>query len=280
MNKHHLLLLSAIALCAPGMLGASCLHTPTHVEQGQLFTTGKAEYDQFFKEVHDLREEAAKVEEEKAAAKAPLLKMLALDAKAEDEAAVAAAQERAKKLQESGLRLHLELTPEPKVIALKAGGGDDAEALMKAVEEGARDSLKLSRRLSAWPERIGALEKRRADLAARCEEAFKAERPIRRSEIERELEAAKDVIGDAGEAAQKFAGLASKFVIDLAAAVETGGGTAPPAPPAATAAAKAPPRWKGGPPKGWRPPAGAGTGAGTPPPPPKPKPAGGDDFEP
>lgn len=269
-----------LGLSTPALLGAVCMQSTTHVERGELYTTGDASYDEFFKQVQELRTEAVQAEADKAAARGKLSRVLGLDDKSDEDATLEATHARAKMLLGHGVRMHLTLTPEPKLIAVKGAIPLDGEgeALVKAVEEAATEALKLSRRLGAWPSRVTELEKKQAELRARFDEVFKKEKPVKKGEISKELDAAKDVIADSGEAGERYSGLASKFVIDLAAAVETGGAAAVAERGAASASAsaKAPPRFKGGPPKGWKPPA----GAGTPPPPPRPKPAGGDDFDP
>src|SRR6185369_4672453 len=60
---------------------------------------------------------------------------------------------------------------------------------------------------------------------------FRSEPQARRDEITFELDAAAGVLSSAADAGTRYAGLASKFAIDLARAVETGAASAPPEPP-------------------------------------------------
>ncbi len=119
------------------------------------------------------------------------------------------------------------------------------------------------------------LEKKRADLRAKADKVFWKEPLEKRDEIEDELDAAKTVLADAGDAATRAAGSASRFVVDLAQAVETGAGpdTGKPARGKSGATGVA---------RGRAPAAGPARGAAAPaaPPPPKKKAKGGDDFEP
>jgi hypothetical protein len=98
------------------------------------------------------------------------------------------------------------------------------------------------------------------------------------------MEAAKDIIAEATTSSARYAGDASRFVIDLARVMETGGAAAlaeaSKAPSVAAKPAKPVPKWKWTPKPGGAaaPPAGA-TPVAPPKPPPKP-PAAGDDFDP
>lgn len=268
----------ALALAAP--LGG-CVGATTQVQQGVAPTTGNADYDAFFEEVVDASAAASKAADEEVAARAELAKALGLDATADLEATVTAAEERAKKLKDSGIQLHLQLTPEPRLVRVEGTIplDGDGKAVLKAVESSAKSSLELSRRLGALPEKLDALEKRRAELKAQADVTFKTEKPTKRRDIQRELEAAAEVISNASETSVKFAGLSSKFVLDLARAVETGGSAAALAQASSKASPAAPskpvPKWKGAP----RPPGAAAAKPASAPPPKKPA-AGGDDFDP
>lgn len=289
MNPRIALLL--IALAAPVMSGSLCVNTSTHVEKGDLYTTGDATYDAFFKDMRDVHTEAFRAELEQGEAQKSLATALGLDASINVKDAVAAAQERAKKLSDRGVRIHLVLTPEPKLVTARGAAIDaEVEGMRKGVEESARLAIALSRRLGGMPDRIAMLERTRTELRARSMEAFRAEPEVRRNEIVQELDASKQVLREAAEFGAKQAGRASQFLIELAQAVETGGGAGAAASvngsgsaPSAAAPPVAPPpvpqqpptaptrRWKG-PPAGAKPP--------TPPAPPKPKPPQGDDFDP
>jgi hypothetical protein len=127
--------------------------------------------------------------------------------------------------------------------------GPDGEALLKAMESSLKSSLDMQKRLAAVAARAADLEKKRADLRSQAPDAFRANPQTKRDEIIAELDA-------------------SRFVVELVQAVETGGGTV------VDPGGKLP-RGKKGPFAGA--PKGAGPVAA---PPPRKKPKGGDDFEP
>jgi len=274
-----LAVLAPATVALPGCFLFAKDTTASRIEQGEAVTTGKEPYDAFFAAVRAAREESRKAEAQAAEARVSLSRSLGLQDTATASAALEAARARATKLLEGGVRLHLQITPEVKLIS---GVGrrtrlEDADKpVLTALEESAQGSLAISKKLSETASRTAELEKQRSALAGEADKAFADAPEGKRRDIMRELEAAARVIADASKTNGDQAARASKFVLDLAMAIETGGadGKRAPGGPAAR------------PQGGGR--SGAGTSAGastsrpaTPPSKPAPKPAGGgDDFEP
>jgi hypothetical protein len=263
----------AFALAASHAALAGCITTPaTKIEQGQVMTTGKEAYDTFFEAVRATREEATKAEAQATEARAALCRSLGLTPDANADATLEAARARAAKLREGGVLLHLQLTPEVKLVRAtgRAKVNEEDQGVLTAVEESAKGSLAVSKQLSGLSGRAAELDKKRSTLEQELQAAFADVSGAQRRDVQRELEAAARVLDEAANAGDKHAGLASKFVLDLATAVETGGAAAAPRKPPGRPAAR---------------PSGGGKAPGAasrPPPaqPPKPKPSGGDDFEP
>jgi hypothetical protein len=269
----------------------ACLHTDTKVEQGEAPTTGNAEYDAFFKSVVELRAQTQDAEAAEQSSRAELAKSLGLPDKSDQESMLEAARQRAKQLKDNGISLHLQITPEPRMIKVEGTIPLDApnQAIVDAVEKSAKSSIELSEKLGVLPDRAAELEKKRAELAAQTNAVFKTAKTAQRREVEKELEGAADVLDESARTSTKFAGMASKFVLDLAQAVETGGAAAALAAAGKGAspavAGKPAAKWKPPAQGSWKPPPKKPAGAATPPPatPPKPppkKPAAGDDFDP
>jgi hypothetical protein len=262
----------ASVLASAGALGASaCVHSVSRVEQGETFLTGDPAYDEFFTAVRDARAEAQRARTDEQAARTDLVRTLGLSPHVDADDAVDAAEERAKKLKNEGTLLHLQLTPELKLMSFKGPGGTDDANVLKALEDSARNSLAVSKRLSALRDRMTMLEKRRAELSIRSRERFRTAPVLRRHEIEQELDASRDVIATVADEGEKYAGFASKFVLDLARAIETGATAASSAATAAaaasasaTAAPAAPPPRRA--PPSWKRPTTAAAGAKPPPP--------------
>ncbi len=298
----HGAVLTVGLLFAAGSGGPGCVKPTPRMAQGQPYSTGQGRYDDFFTAVLTLRAEGQKAREDEAATRAALTTMLGLEAKATATLAVGEAEQRAKKLHDAGIAFHVDLVPEAKVVTAKARGvvNLEAEDLAKAAEASTKSAITLSQRLGAVTARAAELEKTRADLRAQAPVTFRGEPQARRDEITMELDAAAAVLTEASDAGERWGGVAAKFALDLARALEASHGAAGPGdaasgkvakgpaakppprdavaarpPPPTPIPAAAPPQPSPAPAK--KPPA-AAPAAPKPPPPKKPK--GGDDFEP
>ena len=229
----------------------------THVENGEPIATGVAAYDNYFREVTEVKAEADKAGADLGDASKPLAE--AIGPQSSGTPAPDYVRAEAKKLQMSGTLLHLDLLPEAKLVT-SAKPDAPTEKLLTAAEQTAKGSLSIARRAGEVLLRIADLERRRADLVTTAKASFPND--SKRAEITRELAGSAEALKAARDSAEKHGGAASKMVLDLAMALETGAGSG------AIAAAKKPPAKPGG--TGTKP-GGTGTGA-----PAKPK---GDDFE-
>jgi hypothetical protein len=266
--------LGDVLLLALVGLSAACSPPPSHVAQGESFSTGNATFDDFFSAVREVRTQALSARDDAEGAHAGLVTALGIEAKAKTSLTLDEAGARAKKLQEKGVLLHLEIAPEPKFVTVhgKADVGPENEALLKAMEGAVRSSLETRKRLASVAAHAAELEKRRAELRDQAPTAFHEEKQPKRDEIIAELDASKAVLADAGEGASRAAGAASRFVVELVQVVETGGGVTPEVPRPAG------PRKKGQPGPRVASPAAKGPPVAAPAPAKKKK--GGDDFEP
>lgn len=267
----------ALALVPPlaPALGCSIFATTpkgSQIEQGQALTTGTEPFDAFFQAVRAIREEAQKAGDEVAGARAGASRTLGLEASADVGEALLAVRARAAKLRDGGVLLHLELTPEPKLVSSSGKAKVEAsdKLVLDALEESAKSSLAVSRRLDELAGRALGLQKQRTALETESQAAFSGADAARRDELRREIAGAERVLAEAADLGSKHAALAAKFALDLAQALETGAGSAKPAP--------AKPGRRGPPSGGGRPATPAP--AGPTPTPTPPKPSGGDDFEP
>jgi len=282
---HVIRVLAAAVLCAL----TACAPPVPRVVRGEVLTTGQTTYDEFFVAVREVRSEADAATADEEASHAPLLKALGLEAKSRAALAVDESGTRARSLKERGLLLHLEIAPEAKLLAAKAKAdpGLENEPILRALEDAAKTSLEMRKRFAAVAARAADLEKRRADLRAQAQADFRSEPQARREEVIAELDAAQGVLADALAKANASAGAASRFVVELAQAVETGAADAPPPKPTRGGFAKRPAvvsAVSSGPPAVASAPSGAHAKPAprpAPPPPAKKKPkGGGDDFEP
>lgn len=253
----------AAALAPLWLSGACTLFVGEHearVAQGQPVQTGKAPYDDFFAEVLEVKDLASSAPDKQQAVRKPLSDAMGLGESATSEDTVAEATKRAKELEEKGLLLHLQLTPDARVVRVQKKKGaldEDSEKLLKAVEAATKKALVAVDELGTVHERALKLEKTRADLFAQSEQDFDDQAPIKRSVVQQELTASRDVLAEAEQQSGLHAGLAAKFIVDLARALETGAGMekAPAPPPPAPAPQPPRPAWSPGPAKPKPPPA-------------------------
>lgn len=299
----HGALLTIGLVVAAGSITVGCAKPSPRVARGQTVATGQATYDDFFQAVLTLRAEGQKARDDAAEARAALIAMLGLETKASVTLAVSEAELRAKKLREAGVVFHVDLVPDARVVAAKAKGVVNLEAddLARAAEASTKSAITLSQRLGAVSARAAELERIRTDLRAQAPATFRSEPQARRDEITLELDASAAVLTEASDSGERWGGVAAKFALDLARALETSGAAAgtsdaspgkpakgaapkpPPPPPPVVAATRPPPPGPAKAPEpapAKKPPAAAPAPAKPAAPPPTKKPKGGDDFEP
>ncbi|HEY4122592.1 MAG TPA: hypothetical protein VGM56_32230 [Byssovorax sp.] len=283
----------ALALGLAALVSLGCLHSSSHVERGEPFSTGVQKYDDFFKEVIALQNASKQADDEEVEGRSDLVAALGLPAKTDLAVAVGETRTRAQKMKAYGVLMHLELTPDVKLVTSRGKTADEfPPALAQGISESTRKSLDLARRLDEASARAQDLEKARVKLRTDAPDAFRALTQVQRDEIVHELDASADVLVGVQDEAKRHAGRASEFVVGVVTAVETGAAGAaalyatPPPPPAVAVASaraaaphKAPTKWTtklATKPTPAKPPAKPPTTA----PATKKKPKGGDDFEP
>ena len=281
----------ALGVAALVSLGsAGCLHSSSHVERGEPFSTGVQKYDDFFKEVIALQNAAKHADDEEIEGRADLVAALGLAPKTDLSVAVGETRGRAQKMKAYGVLMHLELTPDVKLVTTRGKTADEfPPALAQGISESTRKSLDLARRLDEAAAHAQDLEKTRVKLRTDAPDAFRALTQVQRDEIVHELDTSADVLVGVEDEAKKHAGRASEFVVGVVTAVETGAAgaaalyaTPPPPPAVAVASARATPPRKA--PAKFTPKLSTNPAPAKPPPTAAPatkkKPKGGDDFEP
>jgi len=165
----------AIVLALPAVIGAGCFNTQSHLQRGEAYATGNPKYDDFFKEVIALRADAERAPSEEVAARQDLVTALGLEAKTDIAQTVGETRDRAKKLRDYGVMLHLELTPDVKLVTAKGKQVDDPPpALVSGVVESTRKSLDLTRHLDDMMRHASDLEKKRVELRGDAQGMFRA----------------------------------------------------------------------------------------------------------
>lgn len=298
-SRSMLVALALSVATAVGALGCvGCVgRAATKIEAGESPSTGEAAYDDFFKTVLDVREQAKRAADEETAARDELGRAVGSESGSSAEGMVGKTANSAKKLHDFGVRLHLQLLPTARLVVARSGDTPEAgetEALLRGVESAANKSMALARRLAELGTLTATLEKQRTELREATATKLDSLPSSKREEIEKELDGSKAVLAEASDASARVAGSASRFLLDLARAVETGATDAEGPPPAAacppenakTAKKAAAPPGRGRPskPPAGHAPASARRPAASPTAAPAAKPArkakSGDDFEP
>jgi hypothetical protein len=131
------------------------------------------------------------------------------------------------------------LVPEPKLVHKLDGRRQTAAALMNGLENALREGISRARQFEAIAREIDALESTLGALEGETGSSF--DDVELRANVDRELEAARVLLGEARLRADAESGRALRFVLGLAGAVDTGSAeklASSDAPPAAAPAKK------------------------------------------
>jgi hypothetical protein len=244
----------------------------TKLAQGEEFVTGNSKYDEFFASTRNLLSRTNGLQSP--VLHRPVAGMLELKDKNDQAATFAAAKERVGKLKEKGSSVFAVLVPEPKLVHKLDGSDRTAPALMNGFENALREGISRARQFEAIAREVDVLDATLTSLEGETGSSF--DDVELRASVDRELEAARILLGEARLRADAESGRALRFVVGLAEAVDTGSAEklASSEAPVAAAPAKKP----GGGKLGVRP-GGAKPGGAAPAKPAKPKkPA--EDFDP
>jgi hypothetical protein len=229
------------------LFAASCMMTgPSRVGQGQLYITGRSQYDTYFRDVHTAQVEAASWADDKRGTHKALVAALDLTPDAPDVTIVQATHERASKYAPRAGALRLEITG---TDAHVAGATADASTFFKAIEDTAHAELERAKRMHAVEPKLEALAKTGHDLEPHVAEDFDRRGSQKVQEVRMELSASYDALDKLDAHAKRESREAEDFVADLERALETASeeraknhGAKPAAPtPSATSTPATPP---------------------------------------
>jgi len=287
--KRRALTMTACALAA----GCSLLGGPSKVRSGELFETGEQKYDAYFKDVHELQIAAVGWADEQKASCRPLVDALKLQPDAADVSIVQATHERVAtiardvgptKLETANDDVHLTATNAAKVDEV-------TRELFKAIETCAHAQMARAKGMREVPTRVDDLSKTGRALEPHVREDFAKRGGRAAMDVQQELTASYEVLGDVSKSSRNGAREAEDFVATLQRAVDSDAPAAEPArdagepklPPAKVGKSKpsakppAEPRAAADPPPRPKPPAEPETRSDPDPPKPKPKPKPADE---
>lgn len=242
----HTSLLALLALTS----ACALLQTsgPTEVARGEYYAAGRAEYDAFFIQLHQLQVELLAAPEEPQNVRRELAKSAGLTVDASDESLSTRLGQELKKLADQGLRVRLEV-PEPSnavdaSATLHTSGSELSSALRTSLPQHATRLVRSRNRMLATKEQLQKLAVSGIQLESNVDQAFRVEGPWKRDEVRRNLSDSQKVITLMSARAQDVHDQDQKLLGLLASAATTDSnlGKAPaytPPPPSDTPATKA-----------------------------------------
>jgi len=222
--KRRALTMTACALAA----GCSLLGGPSKVRSGELFETGEQKYDAYFKDVHELQVSAAGWTDERKAACRPLVDMLKLQPDAADVSIVQATHERVATIARDVGPTKLEsASDDVRLTAANPAKVDEpTRDLFKAIETCAHAEVARAKGMRDVPAKVDDLSKTGHALEPHVREDFAKRGGRAAMDVQQELTASYEVLGDVSKSSRNGAREAEDFVADLQRAVDSEAPTA------------------------------------------------------
>jgi hypothetical protein len=217
---------------------------PTTVAQGQYFSTGNPDYDEFFVRLYRLQLELGQAPAELGRTRGALAQKLGVAEKAEAAALKTALTERAAELRSRGITARLESSREaPGTTTLRTSGTPSAadSELVTALEQTLAATNRIQKALPAWRTELEALPPRGVVLESGLESAFIGKGRAERNEIRENLADAQKIMGLMGPRLKELETGTDELAEALAATFPPPA-PPPPEPPAPEPEAKPKPR--------------------------------------
>jgi hypothetical protein len=199
--------------------GTACDLSQGKVGQGQLYLSGEARFDAYFKDVHAIQVWAAEWPDDRKATRRPLISMLDLTPDAADVTIVQATHEKVALLMRGGAIKLETFVDEARVST--SGNAKSDPGLFRAIEETANGELQRARKLNAMLPKLNELAKLGHSLEVRVDETFQKQVPGKVSEVRSELGASFTVLSATSTRARRVMRECDDFVSDLQRAVGT-----------------------------------------------------------
>ncbi len=205
-------------------LAAACslLSGPSRVREGGLYRTGEAQYDAYFKEVHDVQVAASTWSDDKKAARKPIVDALQLTTDSSDSTIAQLCHEQIEAAQSSLGTAELKVAGDDVKFVSGTGSRGSIDGLATALEATAKGEIDRAKKLKTLPPRIEALLKTGHDLEPHAKEDFVKVGGQKPFEVKAELNASFDVLGAIATNAKREVRSAESFVADLQRAVALG----------------------------------------------------------
>lgn len=220
----------AAALVGAALLGlganAGCaflIPPESKVRAGELFETEHAKYDPYFKEVYALQQAAGGWDAKRAEVRRPLVDALKLDPDVADVTLVQSTHERLLGVAREAGTIRMDVTDgQARVVAQNPSKVDEASrSLFGTLETCARAELDRGKALRDVPARVELLLKDGRALKPQVREDLSRRGSRFSKEVEAELAASYDSLGEIAKSARLLSREAEDFVADLRRAVGT-----------------------------------------------------------
>jgi hypothetical protein len=204
--------------------GCSLFEPQSKVRSGDLFTTGQAQYDDYFGKVHTLQEAAAGWADEKKAARRALIDSLKIATDSVDVTILEATHERMVGIAATvgATRLDMKDDSGKVVLASESRADGPTRDFVKALQAMVDGETKLDRELRDVPQRCDDLAKAGKALEPRVHDDFFRQGGTMMADVHDELLASYDVLGQISKSARQTRRETSDFIAELGRAVDSG----------------------------------------------------------
>ena len=216
------LVLGCILGCIP--LATGCVgHSESLIVQDQRVESGRREFDSYFEEVDDLRDQVEQLDSDMFAVRERLVEELDVSPNIALGTLLEKTRKRVEKAKGYGTALTLALSPRPRIIVVAGETGDEADDRFgTAIEQSAEKALDKFKAYTELLERASALDSRRNELAERIDKLPK-QYEDKRGLLETEIVGAGEVLRDVERKLLRDTRTLSHFLVGLTTAVNSGG---------------------------------------------------------
>ncbi len=214
-------LLATVLGASLALSGCSLFSSKAHVKNGELFETGNARYDAYFRQVHELQTSAGTWNDERRASCKSLGEALKVPSDAADVTLIQMTYEQMLNHKEVGATRLDVLGENVSLVAAYPGKATEpARTLFRAIERCAHSELLRAKTLKQVPTHADELAHSGSELEPHIREDFAKEGGRVPTDVRNELRASLEILGSFGKRAQLSAREAEDFVFDLQRAVK------------------------------------------------------------
>ena len=198
-------------------------HTESLIVQDQRVDSGRREFDSYFEEVDDLRDQVEQLDSDMFAVRERLVEELDVSPDIALGTLLEKTRKRVEKAKGYGTALTLTLSPRPRIIVIAGEAGDERDDRFgTAVEQSAEKALDKFKAYTELLELASALDSRRNELAERIDKLPKQYQD-KRDLLETEIVGAGEVLRDVESKLLRDTRTLSHFLVGLTTAVNSGG---------------------------------------------------------